>query len=393
MLKRKHKNTNRGFTLLFASLAGALMLSIGLAIFTIILKELVLSSTISESQFSFAAADSGAECALYWDLEHPGFENSVFGGEPQILVPNGLVGYWKLDEGSGSTVSDSALSNDGSISGASWVTGKIDGALSFVGNDHVTISDDDSLYVGNNLTIAAWVNRDNKDLQHVVFSDLIGSEVPDAEYSLELLPSTSIYDIELFTNDNGADGSVGALGLLGGYSTGEWNHIAATWDGSDVRFYLNGNLTDVVPFSYSPVEKFGTDVRIGKRRGGAYPMDGDIDEVRLYKRALSGSEVETLAEQTEPQSSEPASQNSSLNCAGADITNPSTGWDSSSGWEVTNVTETTANVVFDMLFSDNTCATVTVDKDGATTTIESRGYNTCQAGNSRRTERGIRVTY
>ena len=59
-----------GFTLLMASLVGSMLLAIGLAIFNLALKEVVLSSSGRESQFAFFAADSGSECALYWDFKN-----------------------------------------------------------------------------------------------------------------------------------------------------------------------------------------------------------------------------------------------------------------------------------------------------------------------------------
>jgi|SRR3989344_646833 len=57
----------RGFTLLIASLVSGILLALGLAIYNIVSKELVLSSSGRESQFAFYAADSGIECALFWD--------------------------------------------------------------------------------------------------------------------------------------------------------------------------------------------------------------------------------------------------------------------------------------------------------------------------------------
>ncbi len=66
----------KGFALLFAVLAASLLLSIGLSIFLLTVKELALSSYTRDSQFSFYAADSGAECALYWDLK----QNQSVGG-------------------------------------------------------------------------------------------------------------------------------------------------------------------------------------------------------------------------------------------------------------------------------------------------------------------------
>lgn len=59
----------KGFALLFAVLTSSVLLSVGLSIFGLTLKELVLSSSGRESQFAFYAADTGVECALYWDFK------------------------------------------------------------------------------------------------------------------------------------------------------------------------------------------------------------------------------------------------------------------------------------------------------------------------------------
>ncbi len=61
------KTHNRGFTIFFAMLVGSLALSIGLAIYDLTLREIDLSSTATQSQYAIYAADSGIECALYWD--------------------------------------------------------------------------------------------------------------------------------------------------------------------------------------------------------------------------------------------------------------------------------------------------------------------------------------
>jgi len=63
----KLRNT-RGFTLLLASLVVAIVLAVGASIFEIAQKELTLSSIGRDSQFAFYAADTAAECALYWDV-------------------------------------------------------------------------------------------------------------------------------------------------------------------------------------------------------------------------------------------------------------------------------------------------------------------------------------
>jgi len=72
---RKYKN-NRGFTLLFATLLSSLLLAIATGIFNIVFKELLLTSSVKESQFAFYSADGATECALFWDLRGRVFATS-----------------------------------------------------------------------------------------------------------------------------------------------------------------------------------------------------------------------------------------------------------------------------------------------------------------------------
>lgn len=58
---------HRGFTLLVAMILTSVLLSVGLALLDIALKQVTLSSTARQSQYAFYAADSAMECALYWD--------------------------------------------------------------------------------------------------------------------------------------------------------------------------------------------------------------------------------------------------------------------------------------------------------------------------------------
>jgi len=66
----------KGFALLVAVVVSTLMLSIGAVIFNTTIKELRLSSLGRDSQFAFYAADSGIECALYWDIRGHEFATS-----------------------------------------------------------------------------------------------------------------------------------------------------------------------------------------------------------------------------------------------------------------------------------------------------------------------------
>lgn len=73
-----------GFILPFAVLLSGVLLAIGLAVFNIIIKQTILASSARESQFAFYAADSGTECALFWDAKQGIFptssESSIYSG-------------------------------------------------------------------------------------------------------------------------------------------------------------------------------------------------------------------------------------------------------------------------------------------------------------------------
>jgi hypothetical protein len=65
-----------GFTVLLAALIASLVLSLGISIFSIAYKSITLSTLGRDSQYAFYAADSAAECALYWDVRFDAFATS-----------------------------------------------------------------------------------------------------------------------------------------------------------------------------------------------------------------------------------------------------------------------------------------------------------------------------
>ncbi len=70
------KSRQRGFTLLLAALVASIVLALGSSIFTIAKKQVTLSSLGRDSQFAFYAADTAAECALYYDVRLSSFATS-----------------------------------------------------------------------------------------------------------------------------------------------------------------------------------------------------------------------------------------------------------------------------------------------------------------------------
>lgn len=79
-----HYSSKKGATLLIAVIMASVMLSVGLGVYQRTYKELYFASFWKQVQLAFAAADSGFECALYWDLHPPIFpaQASCSGGAP-----------------------------------------------------------------------------------------------------------------------------------------------------------------------------------------------------------------------------------------------------------------------------------------------------------------------
>jgi hypothetical protein len=72
-------------------------------------------------------------------------------------------------------------------------------------------------------------------------------------------------------------------------------HVAATYDGSTIRLYINGQLEGSKNASF----QIGTNdlpLSIGSSDGGYRGMKGAIDDVRIYAKALSAQEIAALAQ-------------------------------------------------------------------------------------------------
>ena len=209
-----------------------------------------------------------------------------------------LVGYWKFDEGAGTTVSDSSGNgNNGSIvGGPSWVQGHSGSALQFDGvDDHVDIPDSPSLDV-RRITIEAWVKPDVNDQLANIVSKWKGGSPGQRSYNLDLGSSNppSFYPrkaASCTSTDGEGDTEVHLVGTSD-IPVGVWTHIAATYDGSVMKIYVNGQLESSLPQT--------GDIFAGTARlfiadaddGTSLLFDGAIDEVKIYDRALTAGEIQ-----------------------------------------------------------------------------------------------------
>lgn len=204
-------------------------------------------------------------------------------------ITTGLTGHWTLNEGTGTTAGDSSgNSNTGSIlNGALWTTGKMGQALDFDGvNDRVIVSSSATLAPTNALTLSAWIRPDSVTATQFIINKAISTSA-NGDYFL-VLRNTGVLGIVVNSGVEGARTGNTAL------TTNTWYHVVGTWDGSNLRMYLNGVADSIAQPLSGTMANNGDNLGIGASATGVRPFNGLIDDVRVYNRALSATDVMNL---------------------------------------------------------------------------------------------------
>lgn len=204
----------------------------------------------------------------------------------QAVLDEGEVGRWKFDEGSGSSVADvSGNSNTGTITNATWTSsGKYSNGLSFSGgnSEKITISNHEALNPGAPLTISMWVKYSTCD-NRVIFE-----KNGNSGFSLQCVGGK----LTFWTGSvNSGPETVGT-----NYNDNDWHHVVAVISGSGAgngKIYVDGIEDSTGNDPSSPSYGTNTPVYIGSRNGTLI-FNGQIDEARIYNRALSVAEITYL---------------------------------------------------------------------------------------------------
>lgn len=206
----------------------------------------------------------------------------------RLLALAGLVAGYGFDEGAGSTTADaSGAGLGGSIQNASWVAGRFGNALSFNGtNAWVTVNDAPGLRLTTGMTLEAWVRPTTVSGWRTIVVKQRGTGGSYALFASD--PNRSPQGPAGFINI-GSDRDAWGTSVL---SLNTWTHLTTTYDGTSLRMYVNGTLARTVS-APGTIATTADVLRIGGSSNGGNYFSGLIDEVRVYNRALSASEIQT----------------------------------------------------------------------------------------------------
>ena len=258
------------------------------------------------------------------------------------------MGYWKFDEGTGTNAADSSgHGNNGTLTnGPTWSASPTNDisftnpyALSFDGtDDYVDIPSNASLTLGNNATISLWVKLNSiPSGTH----EIIGN---DQGYTSGYLLSQYGADLSVYWK-SGAP--VGAATIL---STGTWQHIVVTNGNGTMQIYSNGSPSGGT-FTSGGAITFDQALRISSP---TWPLDGLLDDVRIYSRALSAAEIAALA----------AGNHTTAVWDGSSSTN----WETAANWDTSAVPDPFTHVIVRQAGSGSPVLAASVS--GASLTIE-----------------------
>lgn len=210
-------------------------------------------------------------------------------------VTDGLVAYYPLDEGQGATVRDcSGHGHDGQVlrlASTTWVAGRRGGAVRVLSPDGcVDFGAGSAFRFAGAFTAMAWIKVGTFPATGT--AAILGR-------SFDLNVDGWRLDTTIVTEIGGVVATDGGSALYVGREnqpTGEWLHLAVVFvPNTKLEMYVDGAYAGRTTWSGSLIESASTPFRIGCRADNGGFFDGTVDEVRVYDRALTPTEIALLS--------------------------------------------------------------------------------------------------
>jgi Concanavalin A-like lectin/glucanases superfamily len=218
---------------------------------------------------------------------------------------NGLVAYYPFN---GNANDESGNGNHGTVNGATLTTdrfGNANRAYNFNGTtDFIDVADSPTLDVTSELTLSVWINEFSANLN--VSQSAYNGRIIEKGYAGQ--NNGYLLDAVGSINSNPCSNTattiktrfIAGVGVMGNscYSFNNWHHLIATFNQGLLKVYIDGVLDVSYNGTVSTIPTNNLPLRIGYTQGaagcGCEYFRGEIDDIRIYNRALSESEVQQL---------------------------------------------------------------------------------------------------
>ncbi len=206
--------------------------------------------------------------------------SAMLAASQALAVGQDMLVYLPMDSLSGDIVADASGSGrDGVLTGAADVVpGKMGSALAVTATDEIHIEGDGSLDAFDEMTVEIWVWMEGQQATGLVQKGTDWG--PTMSYLVQPWNDGKIY----FGIQETASR---AITQPDDFPLGEWFHIAAVFDGSDLRLYIDGELLAEAPSPVGVVPDTDVAIQLGNR------FAGSMDDFVLYDRALTVEEIQT----------------------------------------------------------------------------------------------------
>lgn len=197
-----------------------------------------------------------------------------------------LLALWQFNENSGNIAGDSQGDNDGTITGAEWVTGFNQTALNFNGsNGNVEIPTNDALNIVNDkLSLSVWFKKDINNAGGAFIMN-------NVKYYLRIDKNGRTTFVVYNPTWNSID-----VSWSNRIIDTDWHNVVATYDGSSMKLYIDTVLLAEKSTSGN-IQSSSANILIGSEPGKNYFL-GLIDEVAIYNKVLSLQEITDIYNNT-----------------------------------------------------------------------------------------------
>ncbi len=269
----------------------------------------VVADSTGYTYSGYRSSDGGLQFSIqtsnpdfyFYDIEAIWFrvysttDNNTWMDNPSVIFvkDTDLVAYYPF---SGDAFDESGNGNNGTENGGVALTndrfGNANSAYSFDGiDDYIEIADDNSLDQQMSLTISTWLNFQSGGTGNPRIVEKGPGASSTGPYFFTTLGTGSVRTLQLGLKDG-----VNQYDLITTETISEntWNHLVASYDGTNMAIFINGKLSATQSIGSINLIQTDGNINIGRKHTGAALMKGQMDEFRIYDRALSTSEIVQL---------------------------------------------------------------------------------------------------